>query len=81
VFYQAARVHALAAAATGGGAADRHAARAVELLGRARRAGGVPAPAGAGRPVTDPDFAPLRTRGDFQALLLDLAFPADPFVR
>jgi hypothetical protein len=26
----------------------------------------------------DPD--PLRTQPDFQALLLDLAFPADPFV-
>ena len=27
----------------------------------------------------DPDLAPLRTRSDFQALILDLEFPADPF--
>ncbi len=29
----------------------------------------------------DRDLAPLRSRPDFQALLLDLAFPADPFAR
>jgi tetratricopeptide (TPR) repeat protein len=28
---------------------------------------------------TEPDFDPLRLRPDFQLLLLDLAFPADPF--
>jgi hypothetical protein len=28
----------------------------------------------------EPDFAPLRRRGDFQVLMLDLDFPADPFV-
>jgi serine/threonine-protein kinase len=28
---------------------------------------------------TDPDLAPLRSRGDFQQILLDAAFPADPF--
>ena len=28
---------------------------------------------------TDPDFDSLRSRPDFQALLMDLAFPADPF--
>ena len=28
----------------------------------------------------DPVLAPLRSRGDFRDLLLDLAFPADPFV-
>jgi tetratricopeptide (TPR) repeat protein/predicted Ser/Thr protein kinase len=27
----------------------------------------------------DPDFDPIRSRPDFQALVLDLAFPADPF--
>jgi hypothetical protein len=27
----------------------------------------------------DPDFDSLRSRTDFQALLMDLAFPADPF--
>ena len=29
----------------------------------------------------DPDLDPLRSRPDFQALLLDLTFPADPFAR
>jgi hypothetical protein len=29
----------------------------------------------------DPDLDPLRSRPDFQALLLDLSFPADPFAR
>jgi serine/threonine-protein kinase len=29
----------------------------------------------------DPDLDPLRSRADFQVLLLDLAFPADPFSR
>jgi serine/threonine-protein kinase len=28
----------------------------------------------------DPDLAPLRPRSDFQLLLMDLAFPANPFV-
>ncbi len=30
---------------------------------------------------TDPDLDPLRSRPDFQLLLLDLNFPADPFAR
>jgi hypothetical protein len=29
----------------------------------------------------DPDLDPLRSRPDFQALMMDLAFPADPFQR
>jgi tetratricopeptide (TPR) repeat protein len=29
----------------------------------------------------EPDFAPLRRRGDFQMLMLDLDFPAAPFAR
>jgi tetratricopeptide (TPR) repeat protein len=29
----------------------------------------------------DPDLDPLRSRRDFQALLMDMAFPADPFAR
>ena len=28
---------------------------------------------------TEEDLAPLRSRTDFQALMMDLAFPADPF--
>jgi hypothetical protein len=30
---------------------------------------------------TDPDLDPLRPRPDFQLLVLDVAFPADPFAR
>ncbi len=30
---------------------------------------------------TDPDLDPLRSRQDFQLLLMDLAFPAEPFAR
>jgi serine/threonine-protein kinase len=30
---------------------------------------------------TDPDFDSLRSRPDFQALMMDLAMPADPFAR
>jgi eukaryotic-like serine/threonine-protein kinase len=29
----------------------------------------------------DPDLDSLRSRPDFQALMMDLAFPADPFAR
>ena len=29
----------------------------------------------------DPDLDPLRSRPDFQILMMDLAFPADPFAR
>jgi hypothetical protein len=29
----------------------------------------------------DPHLDPLRNRPDFQALILDLAFPADPFAQ
>jgi eukaryotic-like serine/threonine-protein kinase len=28
---------------------------------------------------SDPNLDPLRDRADFQTLLMDLAFPADPF--
>jgi hypothetical protein len=30
---------------------------------------------------TDTDLDPLRSRADFQLLMTDLAFPADPFAR
>jgi serine/threonine-protein kinase len=50
-------------------------ARAMEMLRRAVAAGY--------RDVAwmrrDPDLDPLRARADFQVLLLDVAFPADPF--
>jgi serine/threonine-protein kinase len=31
--------------------------------------------------AAEPDLAPIRSRPDYQALLLDMAFPADPFTR
>ena len=31
--------------------------------------------------LAEPVFNPLRSRPDFQLLLMDLAFPKDPFVR
>jgi len=31
--------------------------------------------------ATDPDLSPLRSRSDFQGLMMDLAFPAAPFAR
>src|SRR5262249_22091367 len=31
--------------------------------------------------VNDPDLAPLHPRPDFQLLMMDLAFPTDPFAR
>ena len=57
-------------------------------LGRRRdpSAGGGPrladffgGPAGLNRIEDDPDLDPLRARGDFQLLRMDLAFPNDPF--
>jgi hypothetical protein len=30
---------------------------------------------------SDPSFAPLRSRPDFSALMMDLAMPDDPFAR
>jgi hypothetical protein len=31
--------------------------------------------------AADPDLAPIRSRADFQSLILDIGFPADPFER
>ena len=33
------------------------------------------------RLAADPEFAPLRSGADFRLLLMDLAFPAEPFAR
>jgi serine/threonine-protein kinase len=49
--------------------AERYAARAVELLGAADRAGQFRAPAERERLRKETDFAPLRARDDFQKLL------------
>jgi serine/threonine protein kinase len=51
--------------------------RAMEILRRAV-AGGYRDDA---RMRRDPDLDPLRTRLDFRLLMMDLAFPADPFAR
>jgi serine/threonine-protein kinase len=54
---------------------DRDGERAMSMLRRAI-AGGI---GDATRIRNEKDLAALRTRADFQALVMDLAFPADPF--
>jgi tetratricopeptide (TPR) repeat protein len=90
-FYELACVEALAAAAARGDraltpagradAAGRLAARAVGRLGQARAAGFFRDPATVARLDGDPDLDPIRSRPDFRAFRLDLAFPDDPFAR
>jgi serine/threonine-protein kinase len=69
--------------AEGGGAAparderEAHAARGMAALQRAVSAGYYDLE----KLRRDPALAPLRPRGDFQELLMDLSFPADPFQR
>ena len=77
--YQAARVYALASAAAQkdeqaspadrAKLAEQYAARAVELLVRAERAGYFATPARLADLKTDPDLATLRTRQAFNSLL------------
>jgi len=90
-FYNLACVDALAsAAALDDGAlvstdrsarAERLAARAVQRLARAGSAGYFASVANLANLKTDRDLDSLRPRADFQALVMDLAFPADPFDR
>jgi serine/threonine-protein kinase len=78
LLYDAGRVEALAAAAASrdqavsGDERDKragqHAARAVELLGQAGKAGYFATPARLDQLATEPDLAPLRARKDFQEL-------------
>jgi serine/threonine-protein kinase len=71
-----ARLHANLAAASGAGeGARRDFGRSVAALHRAAAAGF----RDAGFLAFDPYLAPLRDRPEFRLLLLDLAFPADPF--
>jgi hypothetical protein len=60
--------------------AETFAARAVEQLVQARHAGYFANSANLAELRKDPDLDPLRARRDFRMFLLDLAFPADPFV-
>jgi serine/threonine-protein kinase len=62
-------------------AAERYVARAVALLDRARRAGALDDPGTLADLTSARDLDALRSRPDFRALMLDLAFPADPFAR
>jgi hypothetical protein len=83
--YLTARMHALYAALVGRGQpphtpegeAERrlHAGRAIEALRRAIAAGYNDKL----WMTRDPELDPLRARADFQALIMDLEFPADPF--
>jgi serine/threonine-protein kinase len=58
---------------------EQLAARSMLLLARSRIAGFFRDPAQINQLEKDPDFDSLRSRPDFRALLLDVAFPADPF--
>jgi len=79
---QAARADAGLVPANRTALAERYAARAVELLSRAREAGYFANPYNLTVLNREPDFDPLRPRADFQAvlaLLMDQGFPAVPF--
>jgi serine/threonine-protein kinase len=58
--------------------ADRHAARAVAFLARARTAGRFQDPAQVENLNKDPDFEPLRSRPEFQKLLGELTGKGGP---
>ena len=74
-FVDAARLLARAASSVGGDRAETYAGRALELLRAARRMGRVRiAPR-----ADDPGFAAIRSRSEFREILMDLAFPGDPF--
>jgi eukaryotic-like serine/threonine-protein kinase len=60
-----------------GQSGPRSADEAMAILRRAIAAGF----RDASRLVSDPELIPLRSRDDFQALRMDLEFPADPFAR
>ena len=60
---------------------EQHAAHAISALAEARRAGYFRDASKVANMRSDRDVDPLRSRPDFQELLLDLAFPTDPFAR
>ena len=61
--------------------ADRCAVRAVSLLSRAASLGHFDHPSRHASLSLSPTWTPLRDRDDFKLLLLDLAFPSDPFAK
>jgi hypothetical protein len=62
-------------AAVGADERGEYADRAMATLRHAAAAGSI----GAGGLQSVPEFAPLRSRADFQLLMMDLAMPAEPF--
>jgi serine/threonine-protein kinase len=83
ILYNLACAYSRWSAASFGGAApapaerEACAGRGVEALRRAVAAGFK----NVGHMGRDPDLDPLRSRPDFQAMMMDLAFPAEPFQR
>ena len=71
----AARLLARAAGAVGGDRSETYAGRALERLRAARRIG----PVRIAPRADDPGFAAIRSLPGFQGLLMDLAFPDEPF--
>jgi hypothetical protein len=61
--------------------AERYTARALAALTEAGRAGYFRDPAKVPHLRADRDFDSLRSRADFQLLMMDLAMPDDPFAR
>jgi tetratricopeptide (TPR) repeat protein len=89
--YRLTRVHATCARAaeadarldpvTRAALVERLGTESLSWLDRARRAGYLRHPERIVWMSRDPELDPLRSRPDFQLLMQDLAFPADPFVR
>jgi serine/threonine-protein kinase len=91
ILYNEACIFALAAAAASKDVAraapertalaKKYAAHAINSLIESRRAGFFMEPVNVPLIRSDPDLDPLRSRRDFQNIVRDLAFPADPFAR
>jgi hypothetical protein len=83
IFYNLACAYSRWSAVSSSGASpapaerDASAARAMAALRRAVAAGFD----NVGHMGRDPDLDPLRSRPDFQAVIMEVGFPADPFQR
>jgi hypothetical protein len=75
---QAARIDPLLSGADKEERVEGYAARAIEMLGKARAAGAFTIAADAVRMANDPDLKLLRDRADFQKLLAELNLPGEP---